>query len=308
MLAWYIDWYRTSLTCSGDKQCVKSQLLDFPLAPFFAIFCRSWLMVCIVGELLRFCFILAQDVWEEDPFITYRRVLCCDFELEELNSARRATGRSTQRSDSRCCGFCCPLLDLFLQCSIYVALDIWPLVQFVIAVFTSGSGQLGQAVVEACVSLAAGSCFHVFLFFLSVWLTDIFTKYKAFLEAWRGVARLQPCEYPGEAFRPRADFTIQYSASWGSHLVNCIDGELSTDYMVKDRWNKEIPLLTDRRFVPDRDQFPLEIWRKAERLGEESSLADQRNLCVFLCKGWSPAKAFIQKMLPHLLCDTASDL
>ena len=45
---------------------MASQLLNFPLAPFFAIFCRSWLLVCIVGDLLRFCFILARDVWEED--------------------------------------------------------------------------------------------------------------------------------------------------------------------------------------------------------------------------------------------------
>lgn len=110
MLAWYIDWYRTSLTCSGNERrlvcklnvrfhscqksfisffpcirlwwqqvaqticcicvwktrCIQSQLLDFPLAPFFAIFCRSWLMVCIMGDLLRFCFILARDVWEDD--------------------------------------------------------------------------------------------------------------------------------------------------------------------------------------------------------------------------------------------------
>ena len=38
-----------------------------------------------------------------------------------------------------------------------------------------------------------------------------------------------------EVFRPRADLTIQYSPTWGNYLVTCIDGELSKDYLVKDR-------------------------------------------------------------------------
>ena len=54
-----------------------------------------------------------------------------------------------------------------------------------------------EAVVAASVSLAAGSCAHALVFYLAMWLTDIATKCKAFLEACRGVARLQPCEYPG---------------------------------------------------------------------------------------------------------------
>ena len=38
-----------------------------------------------------------------------------------------------------------------------------------------------------------------------------------------------------EVFRPKPDLTIQYSPSWGSYLVTCVDGELSKDYLVKDR-------------------------------------------------------------------------
>ena len=38
-----------------------------------------------------------------------------------------------------------------------------------------------------------------------------------------------------EVSRPRADFTIEYKPNWGSYLVTCIDGELSTNYLVRDR-------------------------------------------------------------------------
>lgn len=148
---------------SLEPRCLKSQLLDFPLAPFFAIFCRSWLMVCIVGDLLRFCFILARDVWEDDAqlarwlgksfgnrvvatlylsqqlfcieilycqatsflnlsdwvawdlyarFVTYRRVCCCDFQLEEEQSSgvRSSAGAWSKRSMTGCFSFlltCC---------------------------------------------------------------------------------------------------------------------------------------------------------------------------------------------------------
>lgn len=390
MLAWYIDWYRTSMTCSGDERCIQSQLLDFPLAPFFAIFCRSWLMVCIMGDLLRFCFILARDVWEDDAFVSYRRVCCCDFQLDEEDqrtSLRAAGGGWSKRSTAGCCG----IVDVLLQLSIYVALDILPLVRFMIVYFSTGPGQLGQAVVAASVSLAAGSCAHAFVFYLAMWTTDIVTKCQAFSAACRGVARLQPCEYPGSSlqnfqwaggfgdrmldnlesarcisvvedipdgppdfvsplsseagsavcksqaapldgtltdpsiarfpnirmplqmeassssstalpvFRPKPDLTIQFSPSWGSYLVTCVDGELSKDYLVKDRFDKDIPLLKDRSFVPQKDQFPLEIWRQVKR-EEQESPADKRNICVFFCKGWYPAKAYGQKCLPHLLC------
>eukprot|EP00913_Durusdinium_trenchii_P022724 g21340.t1 len=139
MLAWYIDWYRTSVTCDGNERCMTSQLLDFPLAPFFAIFCRSWLMVCIVGDLLRFCFILARDVWEDDAFLTYRRVFCCDVQLgEEQASARASIGGWSKRTSGRCGS-----LDILLQLSIYVALDLFPLITFIVKY--SGTGQLGEA-------------------------------------------------------------------------------------------------------------------------------------------------------------------
>ena len=92
----------------------------------------------------------------------------------------------------------CGSMDMFLQLTIYVAFDILPLFSFVVTYLSLGQdAQLGAAVVAASVSLAAGSCAHVLLFYLAMWLMDLFTKGKAFVEATKGVARLQPCEYPG---------------------------------------------------------------------------------------------------------------
>ena len=36
------------------------------------------------------------------------------------------------------------------------------------------------------------------------------------------------------------------------------------------RFDKDIPLLKDRSFVPDKEQFPLEIWRQAIRMAGEN--------------------------------------
>ena len=43
---------------------------------------------------------------------------------------------------------------------------------------------------------------HVFFFFLAMWVTDVVTKRRAFVAAYRGEARLAPCEYPGSASSP----------------------------------------------------------------------------------------------------------
>ena len=39
----------------------------------------------------------------------------------------------------------CGIVDVLLQLSIYVALDILPLVRFMMVYFSTGTGQLGQA-------------------------------------------------------------------------------------------------------------------------------------------------------------------
>ena len=58
---------------------------------------------------------------------------------------------------------------------------------------------------------------------------------------WDPLVQWATSEHPwvqrvcSEVFRPKPDLTIQYSPSWGSYLVTCVDGELSKDYLVKDR-------------------------------------------------------------------------
>ncbi|CAJ1440434.1 unnamed protein product, partial [Effrenium voratum] len=213
MLAWYIDWYRTSITCEGDVQCSSSQLLSFPLGPFFAIFLRTWLLVCIVGDLLRFCYLLAKDAWEEDTFRTYRRVVCCDFwrDIEAEVSAKVADGEWSEElldSTGRRC------LDAALQISIYLALDVFPLVSFLVSYLDTEN--VGQAFVYLSASLSGGSCIHVLLFYFAMWVTDIVTKWQAFRQACRGVARVPPCEYPGESLQ-----NFQWAGEFGDrHLAN----------------------------------------------------------------------------------------
>lgn len=38
-----------------------------------------------------------------------------------------------------------------------------------------------------------------------------------------------------QVYRPRADVTIYYSPSWGCDFVRSMEGELSKDYVVRDR-------------------------------------------------------------------------
>ena len=54
ILFWHVDWYRTYRETNDE--------LDFQLH-FLATFIKSWLLVNLGSEILRFCFLLAVDSW-----------------------------------------------------------------------------------------------------------------------------------------------------------------------------------------------------------------------------------------------------
>jgi len=212
MLAWYIDWYRQSGTYRESRGA--SQIFHFDLAPFFAIFCRSWLLVCVVGDLLRFCYLLAKDAWEEDAFVTYRRVVCGDFQRDLQDEIEKKPLRSSQWSVEMLSSPGCRALDALLQISIYLALDVVPAACFLISYMAEESFE--NATVAASAGLSGGSCIHVFVFFLAMWVTDVVAKCRGFVAAYRGEARLAPCEYPGESLQ-----NFQWAGEFGDrHLAN----------------------------------------------------------------------------------------
>ncbi|CAE7169539.1 unnamed protein product [Symbiodinium necroappetens] len=213
MLAWYIDWYRTTGTYRTESRGA-SFIFHFDLAPFFAIFCRSWLLVRVVGDLLRFCYLLAKDAWEEDAFVTYRRVVCGDFQRDLRDEMERKPDRSSQWSVEMLSSPGCRALDVFLQISIYLALDVVPVACFLISYIEEQS--FANATVAASAGLSGGSCIHVFVFFLAMWVTDVVAKRRGFMAAYRGEARLAPCEYPGESLQ-----NFQWAGEFGDrHLAN----------------------------------------------------------------------------------------
>ncbi|CAE7262893.1 EMB2076 [Symbiodinium sp. CCMP2592] len=212
MLAWYIDWYRQSGTYRESRGA--SQIFHFDLAPFFAIFCRSWLLVCVVGDLLRFCYLLAKDAWEEDAFVTYRRVVCGDFQRDLQDEIEKKPLRSSQWSVEMLSSPGCRALDALLQISIYLALDVVPVACFLISYMAEESFE--NATVAASAGLSGGSCIHAFVFFLAMWVTDVVAKCRGFVAAYRGEARLAPCEYPGESLQ-----NFQWAGEFGDrHLAN----------------------------------------------------------------------------------------
>ncbi|CAE7677164.1 unnamed protein product [Symbiodinium microadriaticum] len=213
MLAWYIDWYRTTGTYRTESRGA-SFIFHFDLAPFFAIFCRSWLLVRVVGDLLRFCYLLAKDAWEEDAFVTYRRVVCGDFQRDLRDEMERKPDRSSQWSVEMLSSPGCRTLDVLLQISIYLALDVVPVACFLISYIEEQS--FANATVAASAGLSGGSCIHVFVFFLAMWVTDVVAKRRGFMAAYRGEARLAPCEYPGESLQ-----NFQWAGEFGDrHLAN----------------------------------------------------------------------------------------
>ena len=54
ILFWHVDWYRTYRE--------STDALEFQLH-FLATFIKSWLLVNLGSEILRFCFLLAVDSW-----------------------------------------------------------------------------------------------------------------------------------------------------------------------------------------------------------------------------------------------------
>lgn len=201
LLAWYIDWYRESIECDTRPHC-KSIFLRFPIGPFFAIFLRSWMLFCLAGELLRFCYLLAKDAWHEDQFQMYRRVVCGDFMhvLERDRQGGDRTGEDDgQWSEKTLEAPLALFLDRVLQISIYGLLDVVPFVCAVVQYCRLQSLEAASLGLSAAVS--SGACLHVFIFFAAWSFTDLRMKVSAFRAAWRGEGKLRPHEIPGQSLQ-----------------------------------------------------------------------------------------------------------
>lgn len=186
LLSWYIQWYRQSRDSNAGP------LLNFPIGPFFAIFLRSWTLVCLVGDISRFCFLLTLEAWSCDAFIVYRCAICGRAApiVEQVS-----TGLSSEWP-SEVSKRPVPWLDLLFQILLYGSFDVAP---FVYGLFTyKRTASLMKASVAATTMVSGAACIHTLLFFIAWNVTDIIQKVIAFVQAWKGSSTLTPRQYAGE--------------------------------------------------------------------------------------------------------------
>lgn len=178
VLFWHVAWYH--------HYDPSASSLDFTLH-FLAAFVKSWLLMGITSELLRFCYLLSVDAWRVEIFEAYRRALCF------ASFAEIAAGRLYV------CGWPAPIqgwrkvLDLILQFLIFASLDILPLIMLVVDVFT-WKNNFGLS--SATLAIA---CVHVVLFWAGWTIGELALKVAAFKAACR--AKVLKVSHLGTATR-----------------------------------------------------------------------------------------------------------
>lgn len=190
ILSWYIDWYR-----------LRAQHADamFDIGFSFSILMRSWILVDVAGELLRFCFLLARSAWHADAFDIYRLAVCGDFYsvlseetcfsstwvsspspegqgrdgLLQLTLNRRTVREARSRGIRTH-----PVRGMLLQGMAYLSFDAVPLA---VLVWTyCNTGKIRASAVNMNVALLTAACFHVGAFYLAWTITDVCVKIQLF--------------------------------------------------------------------------------------------------------------------------------
>lgn len=163
ILFWHVDWYRTYRE--------STDALEFQLH-FLATFIKSWLLVNLGSEILRFCFLLAVDSWRHDVFEAYRRSLCFS------SFAEISAGTFYVCGWPQPLGLCRKYADVVFQLLIYGSLDVLPIVMLVLNIVTWRIHYMLAS------SLLLMGCLHVVLFLMAWTMGNVSLKARAFLAAW----------------------------------------------------------------------------------------------------------------------------
>ncbi|CAJ1397841.1 unnamed protein product [Effrenium voratum] len=166
VLRCYINWY------AFLRHPYLSQFRVVTL--FLGAFFRSFLLVSVTSDILRFAYLLCVDAWRADAFEAYRRMLVSDAWEELKAGSFYWQGWSpvlTRRQKA---------FDIIFQCIIYITLDIMPVVLFFAAL--SSDLLTHVRVCEVCLGIAM---FHLFAFYF-LWLCgEVTLKVRCFRRAWR---------------------------------------------------------------------------------------------------------------------------
>ncbi|CAE7224846.1 unnamed protein product [Symbiodinium natans] len=282
ILFWHVDWYERYRE-SGD-------IVEFQLH-FLATFIKSWLLVNLSSEMLRFCYLLAVDSWRDDVFEAYRRALCF------ASFAEIAAGTFYV------CGWPQPMgnwrrrADVVFQLTIYATLDILPIVTFAM---NFASWRIHYALASLVLVLA---CLHVLLFLMAWTLSNAAMKFKAFRAAWKSnvvrVSRL------GTATRILPIGRLTRDGTPASVLPDRVlestvmAEEVDTDSDSSDEDSEE----EEEEELPDRNHVLINehLVRKAEQLAVMSG-DTPIDVCVPLCMAYRA----LCNIFPLLLAMTAT--
>ncbi|CAE7587658.1 unnamed protein product [Symbiodinium pilosum] len=163
ILFWHVDWYRRYRGCTD--------VMAFQLH-FLATFVKSWLLVNLASELLRFCYLLALDSWREDVFEAYRRALSF------------ASFAEIEAGTLYVCGWPQPIgkmrkyADAAFQVIIFATMDILPGVTLALDFAT---WRIHYCLASTVLVLA---CVHVWLFLMAWMVGSTALKITAFRAAW----------------------------------------------------------------------------------------------------------------------------
>ena len=165
----YIQWFS-----SVDVE--KFQDFEFKknnTTHFFGAFFRSYILLCVTSDVMRFTYLLCKDAFRADAFEAYRRLLTGDAWNEV------AAGEFYSYSWSFCLHRRQKIWDMICQCLIHASIDVIPFFLFLNGI----DEKLTTQVYYCRICLVIGMV-HIVLFYLLWLFWEVFLKLRHFCRAW----------------------------------------------------------------------------------------------------------------------------
>ena len=166
----YIQWFSVASPCLDSLQ--DPEVKRIITVHFFGAFFRSYIVMMVTGDLLRFSYLLCKDAWRPDSFEAYRRLFVGDG-LREVDAGEPHFCSWSSLSKRQ------KLSDVIWQCLIHISLDLIPLTFFFLSFFLDS-----KEVVTFCSACLSIGVFHIIFFYVLFEITEIYLKVSDFQKAW----------------------------------------------------------------------------------------------------------------------------
>eukprot|EP00913_Durusdinium_trenchii_P003225 g2983.t1 len=191
ILQCYIQWFSTT-----SVHLTSFQELEFKTQNsihFIGAFFRSYILLSVTSDVMRFAYLLCKDAWRADVFEAYRRLWACDAWNEV------SAGEFYSHNWSMCLSRRQKICDVICQCFLHASIDLVPFLLFLYGINEKETTQVFLCRICLCIGIV-----HILVFYF-LWLcTDVALKLHHFVGAWAMARGHSPARHRTYSYHPTA--------------------------------------------------------------------------------------------------------